>query len=277
MNVLEYKPAGFNARKKYPILLAPYGGPGAQETTKTFRNTVDFRNFLASDKDLEYIILIVDNRGTGYKGRKFKSTVTRQLGKLEAEDQLFAAKEWIKKSYVDSNKVGIWGWSYGGYLSAKVLELNSGVFTLGMITAPVSDWRFYDSMYTERYMKRLEDNLEGYKTTAVAKADGFKTVAGGFLIQHGTGDDNVHYQRKLCSIPLPENTTDMEPDAAVLVDTLQQAKVNPDKMHMHAFTDADHSIAFNGAREWVHRQITETLYNEKIRSTKPDPKHSWDA
>ena len=134
------------------------------------------------------------------------------------------------------------GWSYGGYLSSKVLELNSDVFSFGMITAPVSDWRFYDSMYTERYMKTLSTNAAGYNTSAVVDAEGFKNVRGGFLVQHGTGDDNVHFQ-----------------NSAVLVDTLTAAQVGPGKMHVQWFTDSDHSINFHGATTLVYKQVSSTV------------------
>ncbi|RPA96803.1 hypothetical protein L873DRAFT_1693372 [Choiromyces venosus 120613-1] len=194
LNFLERLPPKFRKGKKYPVLFDIYGGPGSQNTQKTFRQTVDFSAYLGADPELEYIVVSVDNRGTGYKGRKFRALVTGQLGKLEAEDQVWAAREYAKRDYVDASKIAIRGWSYGGYLTGKVLELDSGAFSLGLITAPVSDWRFYDSMYTERYMKLLTTNAAGYNASAIRKTAGFKNVAGGFLIQHGTGDDNVHFQ-----------------------------------------------------------------------------------
>lgn len=178
---MERLPPKFDSRKKYPVIFDIYGGPGSQHTAKTFRQ-VEFRAYLASDPELEYIILSVDDHGTRYKGRDFRTIVSGQLGKFEAIDQVYAAQRYAKKPYVDATKITIMGWSYGGYLSAKVLELSSDVFSFGMITAPVSDWRFYDSMYTERYMKTLSSNLEGYKTTVVNNATGFQNVTGGFLI-----------------------------------------------------------------------------------------------
>ncbi|CAZ79555.1 unnamed protein product [Tuber melanosporum] len=194
LNFMERLPPKFRKGVKYSVLFNIYGGPGSQYTAKTFRQTVDFSAYLGSDPELGYIVVSVDNRGTGYKGRKFRSLVTGQLGNLEAEDQVWAAREYAKRDYVDGEKIAIWGWSYGGYLTGKVLELDSGVFSLGIMTAPVTDWRFYDSMYTERYMKLLTTNRAGYNTSAITKTAGFKNVAGGFLIQHGTGDDNVHFQ-----------------------------------------------------------------------------------
>lgn len=184
--------------------------------------------------------------------------LTYHAGKLEAVDQVYAARQYAKKPYVDASKIAIMGWSYGGYLSAKVLELNSDAFSFGMITAPVSDWRFYDSMYTERYMKDLASNLDGYKTTAVVNATGFQNVRGGFLIQHGTGDDNVHFQ-----------------NSAVLVDTLTTAKVSPKKFHVQWFTDSDHSINFHGATTLVYKQMARYFWLEKERK-EGGPIHQFD-
>lgn len=164
-------------------------------------------------------------------------------GKLEALDQVYAAQQWAKKPYVDASKITIMGWSYGGYLSAKALELNSDVFSFAMITAPVSDWRFYDSMYTERYMKTLSANAAGYNTSAVVNVDGFKNVRGGFLVQHGTGDDNVHFQ-----------------NSAVLVDTLTVGGVGPAKMHVQWFTDSDHSNNFHGATKLLYKQVSGRIH-----------------
>lgn len=141
LNAREIRPANFDSRKKYPVLFDPYGGPGAQEVSKAY-DSVGYRAYLGSDPELEYIVLTVDNRGTGYKGRKFRSLVAGELGTKEAEDQVWAAKLWAKKSYVDADHIAMWGWSFGGYLTAKVIETDSGVFSLGLITAPVSDWRY---------------------------------------------------------------------------------------------------------------------------------------
>ncbi|KAH8154005.1 uncharacterized protein LAJ45_01772 [Morchella importuna] len=256
LNVVEYLPPNFDPKKKYPVLFRIYGGPGAQETGKTFRRTVGWNSYVASDPELEYIVLSVDNRGTGFKGRAFRALVSRQLGKLEAQDQVWAAQQWAKKSYVDEKKIAIWGWSFGGYLTSKVLELDSGVFSLGLITAPVSDWRFYDSIYTERYMGTLEDNRDGYAQSAVALPEGFKNVAGGFLVQHGTGDDNVHFQ-----------------NSAALVDTLMVAGVSPEKMRVQWFTDSDHNINFHGGTLFLYKQLAKSLYEEKER--KETTKHQW--
>ena len=133
LNLLERLPPKFRKGKKYPVLFDVYGGPGSQYTGKTFRQTVDFSAYLGSDPELEYIVVSVDNRGTGYKGRRFSTLVVGRLGELEAQDQVWAAREYAKRNYVDERKIAIWGWSYGGYLAGKVLELDSGAFSLGLV------------------------------------------------------------------------------------------------------------------------------------------------
>ncbi|KNG86169.1 dipeptidyl peptidase 4, partial [Aspergillus nomiae NRRL 13137] len=249
LNVMQRLPPGFSPDKKYPILFTPYGGPGAQEVAKRWQ-ALNFKAYVASDSELEYVTWTVDNRGTGFKGRKFRSAVTGQLGLLEAEDQIYAAQQAANIPWIDADHIGIWGWSFGGYLSSKVLEKDSGAFTLGVITAPVSDWRFYDSMYTERYMKTLSTNEAGYNTSAVRKTDGFKNVEGGFLIQHGTGDDNVHFQ-----------------NSAALVDLLMGDGVSPEKLQSQWFTDSDHGISYHGGGVFLYKQLARKLYQEKNRQT----------
>ncbi|KXJ88593.1 Alpha/Beta hydrolase protein [Microdochium bolleyi] len=258
MNVMQRLPPNFDPSKKYAALFTPYGGPGSQEVSKTYK-TPSWNAYIASDPELEYIQYTVDNRGTGYKGRAFRSLVTSHLGGFEAEDQIWAASELSKRnSFVDADHIGIFGWSYGGYLSAKVVEADSGVFSLGLIVAPVSDWRFYDSMYTERYMKTTQDNAEGYNGTAVRKTAGFKNIAGKAAIMHGTGDDNVHYQ-----------------NAAALIDTLVGAGVTAETVDWRSFTDSDHSIVYNGASSYLYKYMTGLLYEEKLRTKESALTHQW--
>ncbi|KAH7368759.1 dipeptidyl aminopeptidase B [Plectosphaerella cucumerina] len=259
-NVMQRLPANFDASKKYPVLFVPYGGPGAQEVHKRFQ-PINWRTYLASDPELEYILYTVDNRGTGFKGREFRNYVTKHLGRLEPIDQIWAAEQLIaEKSYIDADHVAIFGWSYGGFLAAKTVEADSGVFTAGLIGAPVSDWRFYDSMYTERFMKKLEDNADGYAETAVRKPDGFKNLAGKSWLGHGTGDDNVHYQ-----------------NGAVLIRLLVDAGVSPQKFEWDAYTDNDHSIPSQirtPTGRFLYKQLTEFLYKEKNRPAEAD-RHQW--
>ena len=169
---------------KYPILFRPYGGPNSQFVQNRFR--MDWTHSLASD--LGYVVVEVDGRGTGYKGRKFRSMIRKNLGEAEAADQIAIAKEYAKLPYIDGKRIGIQGWSYGGYLTAKVIEANSSVFSLGISVAPVTSWEYYDSIYTERYMGTLEENKAGYDKSAVTNMDGFKHVD--YMLLHGSGDDN---------------------------------------------------------------------------------------
>ncbi|CAJ2505761.1 Uu.00g131550.m01.CDS01 [Anthostomella pinea] len=257
MNVKEVLPPNFDPAKKYPVLFTSYGGPGAQEVLKSF-DTPNWNAYITSDPELEFITYTVDNRGSGYQGRAYRSLVASHLGDFEAADQIWAAQELSSQhSFIDTSKVGIFGWSYGGYLSSKVVEADSGVFTLGLIVAPVSDWRFYDSMYTERYMKTSQTNPDGYNKTAVRNPEGFKNIVGGFSIMHGLGDDNVHYQ-----------------NTAALVDLLVGAGVPPIKMQWRTFTDSDHSISYHGATTYLYKFMTELLYREKIR-TDEGLAHQW--
>ena len=245
-------PATFTPTKKYPLLLTPYGGPGSQTVTKAFQS-LTFTSYIASDPDLEYITLTVDNRGTGFRGRAFRAQVARRLGELEAEDQLWAA-QWLVERYdwVDGERVGIWGWSYGGYLAAKVVEAQGAggrVVAFGIATAPVADWRFYDSIYTERYLKLVGDNQAGYEKSAVKAVEGFKGLRGGFLVQHGTGDDNVHFQ-----------------NSAVLGGVLMGGGVGPEKLKVTFFADSDHGIRYHGQNGWLYKQLSAKLYEERKRS-----------
>ncbi|KAG0639685.1 dipeptidyl peptidase IV N-terminal region-domain-containing protein [Tuber brumale] len=256
LNFMERLPPKFSKGKKYPVLFDIYGGPAIQWAEKTFRQTVDCLTYLGSDPELEYIVVTVDSRGTGGKGRKFRSLVTGQLGKLEAEDQVWAAREYAKRDYVDAEKIVITGASYGGYLTGKVLELDSGAFSLGIMEAPVTDWRFYASIYVERYMKLPTTNGAGYNASAITKTAGFQNVAGGFIINHGTADDNVHFQ-----------------NSAVLVDTLINEGVSPEKVRVQWFTDSDHNMNFHGAELFRCKQKAKALYDEKKRV--PEEKHQW--
>lgn len=250
LNAMLRLPAGFDPAggRKYPVLLTPYGGPGSQEVSKAMAG-FGWEAYVASDPELEYATLTVDNRGTGFKGRAFRSAVARRLGELEAADQVWAARELARThGWVDADRIGIWGWSYGGYLAAKVVEVGDPIIAFGVATAPVADWRLYDTMYTERYMKTPAANAEGYEASAVRDAAGFRALRGGFLVQHGTGDDNVHFQ-----------------NAAALADLLMGAGVGPEKLEVTWFTDSDHSIRYNGQNAFVYRQLSKKLFDEKRR------------
>lgn len=260
LNVMQRLPSNFNSSHQNPVLFTPYGGPGAQEVSQVFQ-TLDFNAYISSDPELNYITYTVDGRGTGYKGREFRATVASQLGRYEPLDQIWAAEQIIASTpYVQRERFALWGWSFGGYLTAKVIELQGpeGPFSLGLITAPVTDWRFYDSMYTERYMKTSEMNEAGYNETAVRNATGFKDIRGGFAIMHGTGDDNVHYQ-----------------NTAALVDLLVGEGVTSEKMDMIAFTDSTHSINYHGATTYIYKYLSKLLFEEAHRVPEEDLVHQW--
>ncbi|GAB1320006.1 Dipeptidyl peptidase 4 [Madurella fahalii] len=257
LNAMLRLPANFDPANKYPVLLTPYGGPGAQQVSKAMAS-FNWNAYIASDPELEYITFTVDNRGTGFKGRSFRAAVAGRLGELEAQDQVWAARQLAEAhAWVDAERVGIWGWSYGGYLAAKVVELADPLISLGLATAPVADWRFYDTMYTERYMKTPATNAEGYARSAVRNTEGFRTIKGGFLVQHGTGDDNVHFQ-----------------NAAALGDLLMGAGVGPERLEVTWFTDSDHSIRYNGQNAFVYKQLSKKLFEEKRRAEEKGG-HQW--
>ncbi|KAL9110042.1 MAG: hypothetical protein Q9227_005381 [Pyrenula ochraceoflavens] len=229
LQAVERRPPRFNPKKKYPVIFWLYNGPGSQMVNRKF--TVDFQAYLASS--LGYIVVTVDGRGTGFIGREARCIVRGNLGKYEAHDQIHAAKIWASKPYVDPARIAIWGWSYGGFMTLKVLETDAGeTFKYGMAVAPVTDWRYYDSIYTERYMHTPQHNSDGYDATAITDMAGLqKNVR--FLIQHGSGDDNVHFQNTL-----------------TLLDKLDLAGV--ENYDVHVYPDSDHSIYFHNANRIVY-------------------------
>lgn len=255
MNVKRIVPPNFDPSKKYPVLFQPYGGPGSQRATKSF-TSYSWVPYVSADPELGFIVYIIDNRGTGFKGRKFRSPIVGQLGKIEVEDQIWAAKELLATTpYLDANHVAFWGWSFGGYMASKIAESDTGVFTCALITAPVSDWRFYNSGYTERYMKTPDVNPAGYDARAVRKTAGFKNMKGGVAFMFGTADANVHPQH-----------------SRVVIDNLVGDGMLPSKLKTFEFTDSDHGIKYHGATRFLYRFLTERLWDELQRS---DKVHQW--
>ncbi|MHA6248738.1 S9 family peptidase [Pontibacter sp. CAU 1760] len=184
------KPTDFDPNKKYPVLMFVYGGPGSQTVTNSWGGSNYLWYQVLADKGL--IIVSVDNRGTGARGADFKKTTYANLGKYEIEDQIEAAKWLGKQAFVDKDRIGIWGHSFGGYMTLLGLTKGDGVFRAGISVAPVTNWRFYDSIYTERYLKTPQENASGYDDNSpLSFADKLK---GDLLLIHGTGDDNVHFQ-----------------------------------------------------------------------------------
>jgi dipeptidyl-peptidase 4 len=183
-------PPNFDQNKKYPVFMTVYGGPGSQ----TVKNSYEGANYLWHQLMAQkgYIVVSVDNRGTGARGAAFKKITYKQLGKYETEDQIEAAKYLGSLPYVDPSRIGIQGWSYGGYMSSLCITKGADIFSAAIAVAPVTNWRFYDTIYTERYMRTPQENPDGYDDNSpinhVAKLEG------NYMIIHGTADDNVHYQ-----------------------------------------------------------------------------------
>ncbi|QDH78076.1 S9 family peptidase [Echinicola soli] len=193
LNGYMIKPADFDESKEYPVLMYVYGGPGSVNVKNGWGGTRDFwHHHLAAEG---YIVVCVDNRGTGGRGRAFKHATYAQLGNLEVQDQLAGAKYLSSLPYVDGARIGIWGWSYGGYMSSLSLMLGNDVFKTAIAVAPVTTWRYYDTIYTERYLQTPQLNPSGYDDySPLTHVDKLK---GNFLLIHGTGDDNVHFQNSV--------------------------------------------------------------------------------
>ena len=185
------KPNDFSETKKYPVLMYVYGGPGSQEVQNSFKGAYDQAWYqLLAQKG--YIVVCVDGRGTAGRGDEFKKCIYQQMGKYEALDQIAAARYLKTLSYVDSNRLGIWGWSFGGYLSALTKFTSGNLFKMAISVAPVTNWRYYDNIYTERFMRTPQENAAGYDDNSpITHTAGLQ---GSYLIVHGTADDNVHFQ-----------------------------------------------------------------------------------
>ncbi|MEH6535161.1 MAG: S9 family peptidase [Psychroserpens sp.] len=193
LNMWTIKPANFDENKTYPLFMYQYSGPGSQQVANSWNGANDYwYQHLAQQG---YIVVCVDGRGTGFKGADFKKVTQNELGKYEVEDQIAAAKQLAKLPYIDENNVGIWGWSYGGFMSSNALFKGNDTFSMAIAVAPVTSWRFYDTIYTERYMSTPQENPTGYdENSPINHVDKLK---GDFLLVHGTGDDNVHVQNSM--------------------------------------------------------------------------------
>ncbi len=190
LNAWKVLPSNFDKTKKYPVLMFVYGGPGINTVNNSWNggNGMWF-NHLASKG---YIVVSVDARGTGFRGADFKKVTYKQLGKYETEDQIAAAKYLATLPYVDGARIGIFGWSYGGYMSSLCITKGADVFNTAIAVAPVTNWRYYDNIYTERYMQRPQDNAAGYDDNS--PINHVEKLKGNYLLIHGMADDNVHYQ-----------------------------------------------------------------------------------
>lgn len=193
LNMWMIKPQDFDENKKYPLLMFQYSGPGSQKVSNSYYDANDYWYQYLADRG--FIIAAVDGRGTGYKGADFKKVTQNELGKYEVEDQIEAAKIFGARNYIDKNRIGIWGWSYGGFMSSNAILKGNDVFSLAIAVAPVTSWRFYDSIYTERYMTTPQENPGGYDDNS--PINHVEKLKGDYLIIHGGGDDNVHLQNTM--------------------------------------------------------------------------------
>ncbi len=226
-------PPDFDSTKKYPVLMHVYGGPGANTVNNRWSGANYLWHQMLTQKG--YIVVSVDNRGTGHKGASFKKCTYLQLGKLEQEDQAEAA-QWFSRncSYVDTSRIGIWGWSFGGYLSSLCLSKSPEVFKMAIAVAPVTNWRYYDNIYTERYLRKPQDNRVGYDENSPVNY--VSNIKGAYLIIHGTADDNVHFQ----------NTAEM-------VKAMIEANVDFDA---EFYPDKNHGIYGGNSRLHLYRRMT---------------------
>jgi dipeptidyl-peptidase 4 len=181
------KPSDFNAARKYPVLISAYGGPQVQAVRNAWG--APLWDEMMAEKG--YIVFSLDNRGSYNRGHAFETPIYHHFGRIELEDQLSGVRYLKSLPYVDGSRIGIWGWSYGGYMTLYALANAPEVFKAGVSVAPVSDWRLYDTIYTERYMGRPQDNSEGYKDSSPVNQAG--SIKAKLMIAHGTGDDNVHF------------------------------------------------------------------------------------
>ncbi|MFT3920685.1 S9 family peptidase [Cloacibacterium sp.] len=193
MNAYIIKPKNFDPNKKYPLFMYQYSGPGSQSVSNSWDggNGLWFNHLVQKG----YIVACVDGRGTGYKGTKFKKVTYKNLGKYEIEDQIAAAKWFGKQSYIDKSRIGIFGWSFGGYMTSLAMTKGADVFKAGIAVAPVTNWRYYDSIYTERFLQTPQENPDGYDQNSPTTFANL--LKGKFLLIHGTADDNVHFQNSM--------------------------------------------------------------------------------
>ncbi len=193
LNAWMIKPKDFDPNKKYPVFMYQYSGPGSQQVDNAWNGNDDYWFMMLAQQG--YIVACVDGRGTGFKGVEFKKCTQKELGKFEVEDQIDAAKVFGTYSYVDKSRIGIFGWSYGGFMASNCIFQGADVFKTAIAVAPVTSWRYYDSIYTERYMQTPQENASGYDNNS--PINHVNKLKGNFLLIHGTADDNVHVQNTM--------------------------------------------------------------------------------
>ena len=216
LNMWMLKPADFEASKTYPLLMFQYSGPGSQKVANSWFTARDYwHQYLAQQG---YIVACVDGRGTGFKGADFKKITYLNLVKYETEDQIQAAKQISELPYIDASRIGIWGWSFGGHMSTNCLLKGNDVFKMAIAVAPVTSWRFYDTIYTERFMRTPQENPIGYDDNSPFNYP--ELLKGDYLLVHGSGDDNVHVQHTMRMV-----------EALIQADKQFDWAIYPDKNH----------------------------------------------
>ena len=236
LNGVMVKPAGFDANRKYPVIMWQYSGPGSQQVVNSWNigsmgQGALFDEYLAQQG---FILVCVDGRGTGGRGADFEKCTYMKLGDMESKDQVEAALYLASLPYVDKDNIGIWGWSYGGFNTLMSMSEGRGVFKAGVAVAPPTDWRYYDTVYTERYMRTPKENPSGYDINPIKRAG---QLHGALLLCHGIADDNVH----------PQNTFEYA-----------EALVQADKdFKMNVYTNRNHSIYGGNTRNHLFRQIAQ--------------------
>ena len=229
------KPANFSPSKKYPVIMFQYSGPGSQQVVNSWGigsmgQGALFDRYLAQEG---FIVVCVDGRGTGGRGSAFEKSIYLQLGKLESQDQVATARYLASLPYVDGNNIGIWGWSFGGFNTLMSMSTGDKVFKAGVSVAPPTSFRYYDTIYTERYMRTPKENGKGYDDNAMTRAH---NLHGALLICHGLADDNVH----------PQNTFEY-------AEALVQADKDFKELY---YTNRNHGIYGGNTRNHLLRQIT---------------------
>jgi len=235
LNAWMIKPPNFDKNKVYPLYMFLYGGPGSQQVKNSFGWTNYYWYQMLAQKG--FIIACVDNRGTGGKGSEFKKMTYKELGKYETIDQINAAKHFGSLSYIDKDRIGIQGWSYGGYMSSLAITKGAEIFSLAIAVAPVTNWRYYDNIYTERYMQTPQENPSGYdENSPINHVDKLK---GNYLLIHGSADDNVHVQ----------NTYEM---------TSALVKANK-QFELFIYPDKNHGIYGGNTRYHLYKKMTDFI------------------
>ncbi len=235
LNMYMIKPKDFDPNKEYPLFMYQYSGPGSQQVANRWNGTNDYWHQMLAQQG--YIIVCVDGRGTGLKGSDFKQVTQKELGKYEVEDQISAAQQLGALPYIDADRIGIWGWSYGGFMSSNCLFQGADTFAMAIAVAPVTSWRFYDTIYTERYMATPQENPTGYdENSPITHVD---KLEGDFLLVHGSADDNVHVQNTMR-----------------LIEALVQADKDFDWL---IYPDKNHGIYGGNTRLHLYKKMTDFI------------------